>query len=257
MTNYRIVHFALLLSGRASSAIAALSVASVLCSCAVAGQLYVGGATVNITPDGPVALAGQRHLRIARKVESPVTATALAIESRDGEESIDHAIFISCDLVAIREGVPEMVRAKLKGKLDGLDPRKIILSATHTHTAPVTTEKKYTIPKEGVIQPEQYTQFLIERLSDAVTRAWEARSPVSVGWGLGHAVVSMSRLPVPRRDFPHVRPDQPAELPTLRGLRRPRHRNPLLLGSSGQAHRNSGEHRLSLSGSGRFDLYQC
>ena len=188
MTSHRIVSIAFL--------VAAIDIASVLCSCAVADQLYVGGATVSITPNGPVALAGQRHLRIARKVESPITATALAIEARDGDQVTDHVVFVSCDLVAIREGVPEMLRAKLKGKLAGLEPQKIVLSATHTHTAPVTTEQKYTIPKEGVIQPEQYTQFLIDRLSDAVTQAWNARQPVRVGWGLGHAVVAMSRLPV-------------------------------------------------------------
>ena len=49
-----------------------------------AAELHIGGATVSITPDEPVALSGQMHTRIARTVESPVTATALALESRDG-----------------------------------------------------------------------------------------------------------------------------------------------------------------------------
>ena len=31
-----------------------------------AAELHVGGATVSITPDRPVALAGQMHTRIAR-----------------------------------------------------------------------------------------------------------------------------------------------------------------------------------------------
>ena len=51
-----------------------------------ASELHVGGATVSITLDRPVALAGQMHTRIARSVESPATATALALESRDGDE---------------------------------------------------------------------------------------------------------------------------------------------------------------------------
>ena len=41
-----------------------------------AAELYVGGATVSITPDKPVALWGQLHTRISLGVESPVLATA-------------------------------------------------------------------------------------------------------------------------------------------------------------------------------------
>ena len=44
-----------------------------------AAELLVGGATISITPDKPVALAGQFHTRIGRTVETPVTATALAL----------------------------------------------------------------------------------------------------------------------------------------------------------------------------------
>ena len=162
------------------------------------GQLWIGGATVEITPEGPVALAGQRRLRIGKKIESPISATALVLETRaaDKGEILDQVVFVSCDLVAIRKGVPEMLRAALKGKLPDLDPQKIVLNATHTHTAPVTAEQQYTIPKEGVIQPEEYTRFLIERLADAVTQAHASRAPGRVAWGLGHAVVAMSRLPV-------------------------------------------------------------
>ncbi len=65
--------------------LASLSIASAHVECRGA-ELHVGGATVSITPDRPVALAGQMHTRIARDVESPVTATALALESRDGDK---------------------------------------------------------------------------------------------------------------------------------------------------------------------------
>ena len=44
-----------------------------------AAELHIGGASVSITPDGPVALSGQMHTRIARTVESEVTATVMAI----------------------------------------------------------------------------------------------------------------------------------------------------------------------------------
>src|SRR3954470_18490524 len=86
-----------------------------------AAELHVGGATVGITPDRPVPLAGQMHTRVARDVESPVTATALALESRDGEKSLDQAILVSCDLVAIDAAVLEQVRRLLNDRLPGFD----------------------------------------------------------------------------------------------------------------------------------------
>lgn len=161
-----------------------------------AAELHVGGATVSITPDGPVALAGQMHTRIAKVVESPATATALAIESRDGDASLDTAILVSCDLVAIDAAVLDRARRLVKGRLPELDVRKLVLNATHTHTAPVTREGSYEIPKDGVMQPGAYVEFLCARVADAVVKAWESRRPGRAGWGLGHAVLGQNRRSV-------------------------------------------------------------
>jgi hypothetical protein len=156
-------------------------------------ELHFGGATVSITPDRPVALAGQMHTRIARDVESPVTATALALESRDGDKVLDQAVLVSCDLVAIDEAILEGVRRQIKDRLPGLDPRKVVLSATHTHTAPVMKEGEYDIPGDGVMTPAQYAEFLSARVADAAVKAWESRKPGRLGWGLGHAVLAQNR----------------------------------------------------------------
>ena len=161
-----------------------------------AAELHVGGATVSITPDRPVALAGQMHTRVAKGVESPVTATALALESRDGDKSLDTAILVSCDLVAIDAAVLDLTRRMVKDRLPDLDVRKLVLNATHTHTAPVVREGDYEIPKDGVMQPSEYVEFLCSRIADAVVKAWDSRKPGRAGWGLGHAVVGQNRRSV-------------------------------------------------------------
>ena len=155
-------------------------------------ELYVGGATVSITPDRPVALSGQRRVRISKSVETPCTATALALESRR-DEGGDHALFISCDLVAIRDGVIDEVRQRLEGRLEGFDLRKLIISATHTHTGPVMIEGRYELPDDGLMHPAEYREFLVGQLADVAQAAWEARSPGQAGWGLGYAVVAHNR----------------------------------------------------------------
>jgi len=175
----------------------------------------VGAATTSITPDKPVALSGQFHTRISRGVDNPVTATAVAIEAREGDRSLDQAIMVSCDLVAIRAGVQERFRQALKERLPDFDPRKAFLNATHTHTAPVLVERWYAadIPEKGVMRGPEYVEFLVARLADVAARAWEGRRAGAVSWTYGHAVVGRNRRvayadgrarmygPTNRRDF--------------------------------------------------------
>lgn len=162
-----------------------------------AAELRVGAATISITPDRPVPLSGQMTTRIARNVETPVTATALALESREGDEVIDQAILVSCELVAIREGIIEQVREHLADRLPDFDPMKLVLSATHTHTAPVMAEDRYELPDDDtIVSPTEYVAFLVDRIVEASAEAWQARQPAGVGWGLGHAVVAQNRRSV-------------------------------------------------------------
>ena len=158
--------------------------------------MHLGAATVSITPELPVALSGQMNTRIAREVESEITATALALESRDGDNVLDQAMMVSCDLVAIREGIIEMIRERVRERLPAFDVTKLFLNATHTHTAPVMMSGKYKIPEEGVTQPEEYREFLADRVTDIVVQAWEKRKPGAVSWGLGHAIVAQNRRTV-------------------------------------------------------------
>lgn len=158
-----------------------------------AAELRIGAATTSITPDQPVALDGHRNLRISNKIESPVTATALALESRDGEKVLDQAIMVSCDIVGIRDGILSQVREKVKPRLADFDVRKLFMNATHTHNAPVTLEGRYTLPEKGVMTPAEYAEFMTSKVADAIVEAWQKRQPGKVGWGLGHAVVAQNR----------------------------------------------------------------
>ena len=54
--------------------------------------LLIGWASRDITPDRPVNLCGQFHMRISKEVLDPVTATALSITS--GTEAL---VWVSCD----------------------------------------------------------------------------------------------------------------------------------------------------------------
>jgi hypothetical protein len=159
-------------------------------------ELLIGAATASITPDQPIALDGQFHTRISKGVDNPITATAVAIEARQNGRAVDQAVLVSCDLVAIRPPLLAAVRQRLAEKLPEVDARKVIFTATHTHTSGVTEEGKYEIPQEGVMQPSGFVTFLVDRLEELIGNAWKQRRPGGVSWGLGHAVVGYNRRAV-------------------------------------------------------------
>ncbi len=161
-----------------------------------AAELLVGAASADITPQKPVALCGQFDLRIGRTVETPLTANVIALESREGDKPLDAAVMVSCDLVVVPDELLALVRAETHKALPDLDGKKIFLNATHTHTAPVLSPDQYAIPKEGVMQVEEYQALFAGRVAEAIARAWKGRKPGSVTWGLGHAVVGYNRRTV-------------------------------------------------------------
>lgn len=154
-----------------------------------AAELRIGGATTSITPDQPVALDGHRNPRISNKIESPVTATVLAWESRDGDKVLDQAIMVSLDLVGVRDGILNKVREKVKPRLADFDVRKLFMNATHTHNAPVTLEGRYTLPEKGNMKPAEYTEFMTTKVpaQGLCVAAATARSSKTVGSALKEA----------------------------------------------------------------------
>jgi hypothetical protein len=163
-----------------------------------ATELHIGTATADITPALPVALMGQFELRIAQTAETPLTANVLALESRDGNRSLETAILVSCDLVGIPKKLLEKLREAVHEQIPQLDVSKVLLNATHTHTAPVLENGldysfRYQIPKEHVLQPEQYQAVFVQRVTAAIVKAWHNRQPGSVTWGLSHAAVAYNR----------------------------------------------------------------
>jgi hypothetical protein len=79
----------------------------------------------------------------------------------------------------------------------------------------VLVEGAYNIPKDGVMQPTEYFEFLLGRLCDVIAEAWQSRAPGAVGWGLGTPWWPMHRRA--------VYADGHAEMYARRIARLPRH----------------------------------
>lgn len=161
-----------------------------------ATDLYIGTGSADITPELPSALMGQFHLRLAHSARNRLIGNVLVMESKDGERILDQTVFVSCDLVFIPNVLTDLVRKQTRERIPELDVNKIVLTATHTHTSPVIESGFYTIPKEGVVQPEAYQKLFADRVTEAIVKAWKARKPGSVTWGLTSATVAHNRRAV-------------------------------------------------------------
>ena len=159
--------------------------------------LRIGWAQGDITPARPVLIAGQFHARVSEGVRDPITVTALAL---DGGE--DHAVLASCDLVGIPEELLESVRGLVTEQKLGVDAKKVVVSATHTHTAPEMRffgggKRPVGLVGVGVELPvmpvEEYMRFAAEKIAYVVGEAWRRRSAGAVSFGLGQAVVGRNR----------------------------------------------------------------
>lgn len=167
-----------------------------------ANDLYLGAATADISPELPVALMGQFHMRIAETADTPLSAAIVAIESRKGQTPLDTAIFVSCDLVYISAQLRKELRAEVSNRIPRFNVNKIVLSATHTHTAPVLEDDLeessfiYPIPEEGVSKVKDYRALFVRNVADAIEKAWASRSKGSVTWGMDRAAVGYNRRTV-------------------------------------------------------------
>jgi len=160
--------------------------------------LYVGWASADITPDKPVNLEGQMAKRISQGTLDPLTATALALETKQENGTDEQAIMISCDLLWTRKEIQQRLQKLVGSRITDLDVSKLFLNATHTHTGPGVLDGAfydlYDVSKdEGVMKASQYADFLLERLSKIAAQAWQSRKPAGVTWALGHSLVGFNR----------------------------------------------------------------
>jgi len=165
------------------------------------GQLYVGWAVADITPDKPVALVGQLHKRISISVQDHLNATVLAIESRGDNGREEQAIMVSCDLIFIRAQTQKKLQDIIAKKLKDFDASKLFLNATHSHTAPGVIDDEFfglydVSNEEGVMKPSEFETFFIEKVADAVVLAWKGRKTGGFTWGLGNAALAHNRRTV-------------------------------------------------------------
>ncbi len=164
---------------------AVVLIASLAASCGTGRQapILAGAAAADVTPQAwPLPLIGSFRYRSATSAHDPLHSRALALS--DGTATIAIAVVDSCYIP--RETLDEAKRRVRDAT--GLETDRILISATHTHSAPP--------PAPGVglrgLEAEQnddneamYSERLIRGIVGSIADSVARLEPAEIGWATG------------------------------------------------------------------------
>ncbi|MBB5038916.1 PVC-type heme-binding CxxCH protein [Prosthecobacter dejongeii] len=188
---------------------------------AQAETLHAGAATVDISPQKLPAIRNGGFLQaLWKRVDDPLHARALVLKS--GSETVVICVVDSCMLPTdVCNDIKTLVTQQT-----GIAKNRILISSTHTHSAPGTMAMCLGTRKDAA-----YTAQMIPQVAAAITNAHARLRPAKAGWGA-----------VDAHDYTHCRrwirrSDKVGADPfgetTIRAMMHPGYLNPDSLGPSG------------------------
>jgi len=154
----------------------------------------VGVSKIDITPDYPIRLTGYAsRQKESEGVAQRIYARALAV----GSDSEKPAILITVENCGLPATLRDVVATRLRKKKH-IDPDRLALCSTHTHSGPwvegfAPNIFGAPIPKDQDQRVQRYTRQLTDALVNVSLRALENRSPATLTRGLGNAEFAANR----------------------------------------------------------------
>lgn len=182
--------------------------------------LSAGAAQVDITPRKlPVTVNGGFLTNKVRIIADRLHSRAIVFS--DNDQTIAIAVVDSC---MIPTHLCDAVKEKVS-KETGINKDKILICATHTHSAPSVMDLCL-----GTDKDEDYTKFLPEKISESIIKAHSSLRPAKAGW----AVFDGSNYTKPRRWalWPGTGTDPFGEK-SIRANMHPGYQNPNATGETG------------------------
>jgi hypothetical protein len=133
-----------------------------------------GAFAIDITPQTlPVLVNGGVQERVVDRVHDPLHARCLVLD--DGRIQLALVVVDNC---LIPRSLADQAK-DLAYRDTGIPPERILISATHTHSAPSV----YACL--GTDCDERYAKWLPGRIAQGIHRAWKNLRPARVGWAVG------------------------------------------------------------------------
>lgn len=155
---------------------------------AAEGPLRVGLAEADITPPVGFPMAGYYHERLAEGAIDPLKAKAIVFRG-----AREQAAWVVCDLIGISADLSQAVRTRASEKT-GIPISNIVVSATHSHTAPDYMKELVRYLDKANQDPLRsgYIEKLIGGPGDAIIRAHAAADTVVLTTGSATQQVPVS-----------------------------------------------------------------
>lgn len=143
-------------------------------------RLFAGAATSNITPALGDAIVGDWTPTPAAYVHDELHARCLVLDDGDVRVAI-----VVVDSLGVPRHVLDHAR-RLAHQHTGIPPERILISATHTHSAATAMGQRFS-PAEYEVSTalDEYQAHLAVRIADGIRRAAAKLEPARIGWGRG------------------------------------------------------------------------
>lgn len=156
-------------------------------------RIEVGVARIDITPEGPIRLAGYGgRASESEGVLQPLWAKALAF----GSDEQGPSLFVTVDLIGIPGHITEKVARRLSEKT-AITPSQLVISSSHTHTGPevgnLLNHFGKPMPPEELGRIVRYQDELTDKLEQVALQALQNRSPALAAWGQGEVGFAVNR----------------------------------------------------------------
>ena len=151
--------------------LASLFAAAIALPSPARAELRAGTAVVDVTPqEWPLAPRGSFTPHPVDSTHDPLEVRCLVLN--DGNSSIALAVVDSC---MVHRDVLDPAK-KQASEATGIPAEQMLISATHTHSAP------FANAQHGTPQELAYQKRLLEGMVEAIVRASENRQPAKAGW---------------------------------------------------------------------------
>ncbi len=155
-------------------------------------RFRVGFGKKDITPCGPIWLSGYgTRSRESEGVLHPIFARAMAVE--DPESGL--AILLGADILGFSNELSKEIQ-DLASERFGIEGSRIILSASHNHSAPVNSGVAplvYNLDAEQLKKVEAWTRTMVREILDAIGDALADLSEARLEFGQGLAGFGVNR----------------------------------------------------------------
>jgi len=135
---------------------------------------HAGAFAQDITPPAfPISVNGGMRDRQAKAAHDPLHARCIVLD--DGRTKLAIVVVDSC---MVPRHVFDEAKA-IASRATGIPTSHMMMSATHTHTAPTLTPVFQSPPDYD------YCRFVAEKIAAGVVRAHAQREPAKIGWAVG------------------------------------------------------------------------